>query len=107
MIQNACLRERAVGIKKRPRLNLSIDLANSREASLDELLRADSSVADQTRRLRCGQQMQICQAQDVCLRLTVVRAPQFMWRGEKRAAQGPREKAPEAYVVSTLRMSGD
>src|SRR5262245_24068663 len=46
----ARLRKGMVWIEKRPRLDSTIDLANSRETSLDELLRTDDAAADHPRR---------------------------------------------------------
>ena len=58
-VGRARLRERVIGIEKRPGLNLRIDVANTRQASFDELFRADDTVADQARRFRRGEQMKI------------------------------------------------
>ena len=59
-------------IEERPRLDLPIDLTNSRETGFDELLRADNAVADQARRLGRGQQMQIRQIHLTTLLVQVV-----------------------------------
>jgi hypothetical protein len=48
-IHRACLLERIVGIEKRPGLNLRVDLAYPRQASLDKLFGTDQAVSYQPR----------------------------------------------------------
>ena len=55
LVRRARLRERMIGVEKRPRFNLRIDVTDTRQASFDELLRANYAVADQPRRFGRGE----------------------------------------------------
>ena len=55
----ARLCQRVIRIEKRPGLNFGIDFADMRQASFDQLLRADHAVADQSRRFGCGKKVKI------------------------------------------------
>ena len=59
-VSGARLRQGVIRIEERPGLDLRIRLVHPREACLDELLRADNTVADQTRGFRRRERVEIC-----------------------------------------------
>src|SRR5215475_6809968 len=61
LVRGARLRQRVIGIEKRPRLDARVGLAHARQTRGDVLLGRDDAVADQTRRIRRGKGVKVAQ----------------------------------------------